>query len=215
MPQPHEPPAQPGFLERLQNTANGFAFAASVFTTFAEVALFRTDFGERYFQCWKTGVVVPLLLLFPLFWPGEDPTPLLLCLVLYVLMCMLHRIDIYRRRRRGGPRIHSLYNGKSRLEKSWPNVSEDLLKSKYEPFLLSAIGVAALVFSPPLGWFFIWCAGAMMVHAGLLNASQRQRALDLTDAQIEGQVLAGMAQEQTRINPLHEAEVVSVHGSNR
>ncbi|MFT3686363.1 MAG: hypothetical protein QM783_15825 [Phycisphaerales bacterium] len=43
----------PTLTERLRQQFNFLAFAASVLTAFAEVALFRTRFGERYFQAQK------------------------------------------------------------------------------------------------------------------------------------------------------------------
>lgn len=202
---------QPGFLDRLRSTTNALSLVTGVFATFAEVAMFRTTFGERYFHGWTTGLVLPLLLLFPLFWPQHDPMPMLLCFVLYVLMCAAHRISIYRRRRRPDMQIHSLYNGVSRLQRVWPRVSEHDLKSKSEPAVMLFFGLCALTFSPPLGWFFICCAVSMAAQAALLIANRRQRELDLVDARIEGQLIAGASNEPPRPAVPVTGDVVTIH----
>lgn len=206
-------PQQPSLTDRLRGTANRMAFVASVFATFAEVALFRKHFGERYFQGLKTGLVVPLILFFPVFFPNEDPRPLLAFLPLYLIMCVLHRIDIVRRRRRGKCREHSLFNGVSKLEHGWPGVSELTLKCRHEPLVMLGMGVVALLLSPPMAWFFICCSAGMAVHAGLLAAHERQRALDLADAHLDGHRL--MNQPETR--RVMTGPVVWIHppGGNR
>lgn len=183
----------PSLADRLRGQFNVMALIASVFAAFAEVTFFRTNFGQRYFQGWKTGLVILLLIVFPLFWPRHDPSPVLLCLLLYLVMCAKHRANIFRRRCRGETGIHSLYNGISRLERRFPKASEDVLKSRYEPAIMFLMGLSALIVSAPLGWLFIWTSAAMAGHAALLLANQRQRSLDLADARIEGEQLAGMS----------------------
>ncbi|MFT3686362.1 MAG: hypothetical protein QM783_15820 [Phycisphaerales bacterium] len=152
-----------------------------------------------------------MLLLFPLFWPRDSPILVLLLLLHYVMMCAVHRADIVRRRLRGERDIHSFYNGISRLEKRYPNVSEAVLKGRYEPAMLFLMGLCSLIISPPLGWLFIWTSAAMAFHAKLMSAYDRQRELDLADAQIEGAQLAGTLRGRARSAPIRS--VVSIHRS--
>ncbi|MGD9691425.1 MAG: hypothetical protein AB7G17_01125 [Phycisphaerales bacterium] len=205
--QPHA-----SIAEQMRQSANVVALASGVFATFAEVALFRTTFGERFFHGWKTGLVIPLIVLFPLFWPQHDPTPVLLCLPLYLAMCACHRLSIYRRRRRGDSAIHSHYNGACRLLRTWPRVGEETLKRKYEPAVMLCFGFAAFVFSPPLGWFFLCCAAGMAVHAGLLHADRRARSLDLADARIDGQLAMAAVRPSARTAANRPDSFVTVHG---
>jgi hypothetical protein len=209
-------------MERARSTANLLALVAGVFTAFAEVTFFRTGFGVRYFQGLKTALVVPLLFFFPIFWPREDPRGLWLCLMLYTVMCLRHRSAIWRRIARGegrpgtagggGGGVHSLYNGVSKLERVFPRASEAVIKGKYEPLVMLGMGVAALIVSPPLGWFFVWCSVAMGLHAGLIFAHQRQRELDLSDARIDGQLLMGTSHESGPMVLTHaDGPVVRIH----
>lgn len=190
-----QPGPQPGFMERMRQQLNLLSLLASVFATFAEVALFRKQFGERYFQGFRTALVVPLLLFWPMFWPHDDPSGVLGCLVLYLVCCAVHRTSIMRRRVRGGSHVHSRYNGRPLLMRRYAKYGELAVKSRVEPVVMAVMGACALTISAPLGWLFIWTAVGMAVHTGLLTQSNRQQALDLADAAIDSEILADRARE--------------------
>jgi hypothetical protein len=190
-----QPGQQQSFMDRMRQQLNVLTLIAGVFTTFAEVTLFRKQFGERYFQGLRPILVVPLLLFWPVFWPYEDPRVVLCCLPAYIVACALHRATIVRRRTRGGPSIHSYYNGRSWLMHRYGKLGERVVKTRVEPLVMLLMGLGALTFSPPLGWLFVWTAAGMAFHAGLLHRSDRQQALDLADAAIDSEHLAARARE--------------------
>lgn len=197
--------SEPSFMDTMRQRMNIMATIAGVFTTFAEVTFFRKGFGERYMQGFRPLLVVPLILLWPIFWPQEDPMLVLLLLPMYLISCGINRIATLRRRAKGGPRVHSYYNGVPRLWRpTTSRLDETTFKSRVEPLVMLGMGIAALIISPPLGWFFIWTAIAMGIHANLLTMSDRQQALDLTDAAIDSELLVARAREM-------RGDVVRVH----
>lgn len=202
--QPNGPAEQPGFMDGMRRNMNIGASIAGVFATFAEVTFFRTGFGERYMQGFRPLLVIPLILFWPIFWPQEDPTLVLLLLPMYLISCGINRIAGLRRRAKGGPQIHSYYNGHPRLWRPTSKLDETTFKCRVEPMVMLGMGIGALIISPPLGWFFVWTAIAMGIHTNLLNMSDRQQALDLADAAIDGELLAARAREL-------RGEVVHIH----
>lgn len=204
---------QAGAMDRMRSTANLVAAVAAVFATFAQVTFFRHTFGVRYFRSFKTALVVPVLFFFPIFWSRDDPRWLWALLALYSVMCIRHRLNIWRRIVRGESGLHSMYDGISRLERFFPKASEQKIKSFHEPAWMFFIGIGSLAVSPELGCFFILCAFGMGVQSGLMFAHDRQRTLDLADAQIEGQLLAGSLIDPAPTLPPQAGVVVRIHRS--
>ncbi len=212
-------PAQPqtSFTDSLRGGLNFLSLAAHTLATFGEVTFFRTGFGARYFQGWSTGLVIPLMVVFPVFWPNHDPRGVYFCLLLYLVRCVWHRAGIIRRnwRHRKGmvsakQVIYSRYNGQSVLTKRFPRLSEIAIKRFAEPLVMGGMGLCALTFSPPLGWFFLWCAVGMFVHTHLLFAHDHHRVLDTVDAALESETLAECFREARG-----GGDVVRIHRSQR
>lgn len=205
-------PPEPGFMDRLRTHAWVLAFVVGTFAAFGEVTFCRKNFGERYFTSLKTLAVIPLLLVFPLFWPREDPSGVLLCLALYLVRCAVHRAAILRRRRRWEagervPHVHTYYNGEPVLLGRFPSLGELGVKATAEPLVMLGMGLAALVFSPPLGWLFVWCAAGLFVEHRLLTLHDRAQALELADSALGSEQLAA------RVRTLR-GEAVRIHRSD-
>lgn len=193
-------PAPESFAERYRKQANTLAAIAGFFACFAEVTMFRRYFGVRYFQGFRTFGAFVLIPVFSLFWQGYDVRALYLLWLLFIVRCAFHRFEIRRGQRRianviGVEPVHSYYNGWPILLRRCPQMSEVAVKCKVEPAVMLGFGLCALTFSPPLGWFFIWCAVGMGVNAGLLDRHDRQQAQDLADAAIESEMLAARVRE--------------------
>jgi hypothetical protein len=189
-----QPTNELGFFDRLRRDGNIAAHVASVFAAFGEVLL-RKGMGERYFNGLRTVAVVPLLLVFTVFFPHDDVRGLLLCVVVYLILCFKHRVAILRhrvRRLRGvePQAVHSQYNGESLLTRNFPKLSEGALKRFAEPAVMACCGGVLLIVSPPVGWFFVLSAIGMFAYAHLLHARDEQRLLDLTDAALESELMA-------------------------
>ena len=186
---------EPSTMDKIRTQGNILSFIAGSLAIFSEVLFFRKHFGERYFNTLRTVAVFPIMLVYCVFWGGYDLRPILYCLLGYIVMSFIHQRNIARRRRRringlGGPVIHSYYNGVSRLARFFPKMDEVRIKAFAEPLCLLIAGFVCMIFSPPLGWLFIWTALAMVIHSGLLNARDENKVLDLTDAAMEGEMLA-------------------------
>lgn len=193
-------PAPQSFAERLRTQANAMAFVAGAFAAFAEILMFRKHFGARYFQGWKTGAALLLIPFFSLFWPQHDLRPLFFIWLLFIVRCAMHRVSMLCRRWREsrGMRsrpVHSRYNGEPVLLRRFPKWSETTIKRMVEPLVMLALGIGSLTFSPPLGWFFVWCAVGMGIHTGLLHRHDVQQARDLADAAIDSEILAARVRE--------------------
>ncbi|HEX2839349.1 MAG TPA: hypothetical protein VHN77_14625 [Phycisphaerales bacterium] len=213
MPNQQSPQPQASPLQNLSSAANVLAIAAGTFALFAEVTLFRKNFGARYFNTWRSLLVIPLLMVFPIAWPREDPRFVYFLLLLFLLSCAWHRLCTLRRRWKqlkglpgAGPIIHSQYNGEPRLARRFPKLGEVTIKRVVEPLVMLGFGLAALTFSPSLGWFFLWCSAGMFVHTQLLYMHHQQQSQDLVDATLESEQLAVRVREE-------RGDVVRIHRS--
>ncbi len=197
------------FMNDIRGCANAMSFAAGVFATVGEVAIFRSGFGERYFNSWKVVAGIPVILLFNVFRGLHSPAPMSLFLVWYVLMCLIHRTYIIRRRQRrvrgeGGLPVHSQYNGRSRLSAWFAKKSEESIKGEVEPACMLVLGVVTLFVAPSLGCLFMCCAIGMAINTQMIVRFDQERAQDLADAAIEAEAIAMHAREM-------RGEVVHIH----
>ena len=193
--------------ERLRAQGNVLAGIAGAGATFAEVLMFRKDFGCRYFQGLRTFWAFLLVPAFSLFWQGYDLRLLYGLWLLFIVRCAYHKHAARRRETRsletGAPLEHSLYNGVSVLWPRFPKLSERDVKRKAEPAVMMLFGLGSLLISPPVGWLFIWCAVAMYVHTALIDQYDRQRTLDVLDAAWDSEQIAARIRERRRSTSGH------------
>lgn len=175
-------PNGPFHPETIRRDIGVVALVLRVFAATAEVFLRRTDsFGERYLGM-RALMAAALILIFQVFWPGEDPSFMLLYFVLYLAACLVIRVRTAWRIRRGGPQPHSLYSGEPRLMRGTKRLSEVAVKGFLEPMLVFVIGALLLPASEMLGVFLMLAAAGLFASVQLALGEARQRVLDMNDA---------------------------------
>ncbi|MCE9592333.1 MAG: hypothetical protein K8S99_17650 [Planctomycetes bacterium] len=177
-----------GVMDQWRSGMSCIVFFARSLAVSVEVFL-RRGFGERYIGL-QAAVAMPIILFFGVFFPEDDPGPMLWFLLAYLVMCVRARIDGFRRRRRGELRSHSFYNGWPRLARVNPKFTESQVKRKTEPLLVLAVGYLVWQLNRPLGMYLILSAAALFLVAVLTERYERARAMDMNDAVIEQHRLA-------------------------
>ena len=168
------------------------ALAASV-----EVFL-RREIGSRYMD--KQGALAVLLIPgWCLFWPEKDPRPLCWFLGAYLVMCARVRFTSLRRRLRG-EEGHTRYNG-------WPRIlslpllrrlSEAKAKAVVEPLLVIGTGALVMNSNPPLGSYLVAAGCGLGLAHGAIEARERTRLMDMSDAVIDQRNLAERFRRRNR-----------------
>jgi hypothetical protein len=177
----HDPSPQ----SPLRNSRMTFAQLLFIPRTLAfsvEVFL-HTGIGERYADV-QAAAALLLIPMYTIFWPGHDPRPMLLFLMLYVAMCFRNRVAGLLRRG-APPEGHSRYTGEPRLLRHFPKHTEASFKLRVEPALVFMIGAAIAVYSEPLGVYLMLAAGGLFVSVLSTAAVDRQLILDLNDLLLE------------------------------
>jgi hypothetical protein len=161
------------------------ALAATV-----EVFLHRSStFGDRYLGV-QSGLAVPLIYFYPVFWEGHDVRPLYAFLLAYLFMCGVVRMASVARRRRGELGEHSYYAGTPRLMRIVGRMREATVKGVVEPALVLSVGAAVGKFNAPFGGYLMIAAGALFFSAQAMQTAERRRVLDLHDAYMEQRRIA-------------------------
>ncbi|TWT44392.1 MraY-like glycosyltransferase [Phycisphaerae bacterium RAS1] len=175
-----------GPLEGYRRFLGGIAFVARAFAVSVEVFLHRADsFGERYLGL-QAGASLLLIFFWPVLCePHHDPTPMICFAGLFVLSCMLVRVRVFLRRRRGGPQPHTRYSGTPDLVHRFKRLDEVKVKQTVEPFMTFAIGAVILNFSPPLGGYLMIASAGLLISNGLAAEYERRRVSDMHDAYLE------------------------------
>lgn len=148
----------------------------------------RRRFGSRYFGV-PSVIGLFIVPFWMVFWPGEDPRPVIGFWWLFILMQLIARIECVGLACRG-PLVHTRSSGRPRLAAIFRRTPERTLKSTHEPWLAILAGVIALAFSPALGSYLILAGFCLAVTARVGEAVERARALQLHDAWLEQQALA-------------------------
>src|SRR5690606_1035140 len=121
-----------------QRAASVLVLAAQTFSAPAEVFL-RTGFGQRYFgvPAFLGFLTVPLWML---FWPEENPRPLLVFWGLLFVMQLRARIESAVMVARGRL-VHTRYNGRPRLCRIFRSTDERKIKGCVESWLVMVSGL--------------------------------------------------------------------------
>lgn len=171
-------------IQDAQQAASILVLAAQVMAAPIEVIL-RTRFGRRYFgvPAFLGFLAIPMWML---FWPEEDPRPILIFWGLHFVMQLRARIEGITMVARG-ELVHTRYNGWPRISRIFKNTHEHKLKSNTEPALVMLIGLCLLPFSAPLGSYLIVSGISLGVVEGVIESVNRNRALSMHDAWLEQQ----------------------------
>lgn len=175
-----------GLFEGYRRFLGGIAFVARAFAVSVEVFLHRADtFGERYLGL-QAGAALLLIFFWPVLCePHHDATPMLCFAGLFVLSCMLVRVRVFLRRRRGGPQPHTRYSGTPELLQRFKRLDEVKAKQTVEPFLTFIVGAVMLNFSPPLGGYLMIASAGLLISNGLAAEYERRRVSDMHDSYLE------------------------------
>ncbi len=176
--------------ERAKASAAWMLFLSQTLET-SIVVFTRSRFGARYFGV-HAAAVVPLVLVYSLFWREHDPTPLWAFLGCYLLAWGAARAGILRRRAHGDNE-HSFYSGTPSILR-WPVfrrwLGERAAKAWMEPLLVLGCGIGLTHLSQPLGSYVMLAAAGMVMSMAIARAHERTRLMDMRDAYIEQRSLA-------------------------
>jgi hypothetical protein len=145
-------------------------------------------FGERYFG-FKTIMGIPLIAMFPIFFPTHDPGPLSYFLLAYIVLAVVARLSQLIRRWRGENSIHTRYSGRPYLMLLFPKCNEVTVK-RIEPVIVFVLSYALYPACPPLCGYLMTASLGLVVSVFMSEAYARARALDIKDATIEQKDLA-------------------------
>lgn len=170
-----------------QTNLNVLLFVIRALATSVEVFLHR-DMGPRYlgFNAIAVLVFIPV---YCAFWEGYNLEPMMWFLVAYVVMLLVTRLSVIRQRFRGEVG-HSFYNGFPRLLTPKARVDEVSFKRHHEPIFVGLMGLFVSVINPPLGWFWMFGAAALILKGFISDQTNEVRVMDLRDAMIEQQILS-------------------------
>ncbi len=180
---------QPGQWTPLQDARNGISIlvlAAQVFSAPLEVML-RKNFGKNYFG-WPSFLALFAIPMWMLFYPGEDPEPIMIFWCLFVLMQFRARIEsgIRSARGKGG---HTRYNGEPSLMRFFPKLTEKKAKAT-ESLIVMLIGVFMLAVSEPLGTYLMASGFCLGLVGSMIESSERAKTEQMHDAWLEQEQLA-------------------------
>ncbi len=170
-----------------QMGANWLLFVVHAWAVSIEVFLHR-GIGERYVGAQGAAVLL-LVPVYCLGWEGYDLAPMMYFLAAYLVMCLLARLEVIARRRRG-EYGHSQYTGRPLIMRLFPGWDEVKVKANTEPLLVVIIGCLTFALSPPLCFYLIIAAICLAAKTNGEAVLEHQFTLDLNDAVIEQEVRA-------------------------
>jgi hypothetical protein len=178
------------------NNLNVLLFVAHAWATSVEVFL-HTAPGSRYlgFQALAVLLLVPFNVL---FWEGHDVRALLWFIPAYFLACIIARIGMLRRWRRGET-CHSYYSGTPRLMGPKAKCTELTFKRFVEPVVLLAVGfLVRQLGEAPFGTYLMVAAACLFISVNAGIYCQQVQVMDMRDAVIGQEILAERFRESRR-----------------
>ncbi len=170
-----------------RQAANWLRFIVESWAVSVEVFL-RREFGWNYIGA-KGALVLLLVPMFMLLWPGHDLRPLLWFLGTYLVMCVVARAQAWQRRSRGDAN-HSYYSGRSWLMGIFRGCSEVTVKQWFEPLLVGIVAFLIGETNVPLAAYLLGSAVCLFMSTFGREQSVRQRAAAMNDAVIEQEIVA-------------------------
>lgn len=174
-------------IEDAKRALSLLAFVSQVLAHPVEVFL-RTRFGSQYFGL-AALVAFITLPMWSMFFPAESPVAIWALWAAYVVLLLRARMEATRMRVQG-ERIHSRYNGQSRLAGLLNSMSEARIKAVAEPIAVILTALAVMEGSAAVGSYLIVAGVALGFNHYLYDAVERAKARELNDAFIEQQQLA-------------------------
>jgi hypothetical protein len=141
--------------------------------------------GPRYYN-WRAILGCFVLLMYPSFYPQDDPMPMMYLFYGVLIMFAWNRVQGYRSKR-AGYQTHSRWMGTSRFAGL---MGDRVAKLVLEPGIAIALGWSLLDFNRPLGGFLVYSGIARFVDACFQRAYSSSRQREIRDGQIEAQVLS-------------------------
>lgn len=181
---------QSPMYEEFQKVLNYAQVVVRLFSVTIEVFL-RHSFGERYLNIFTTYGAVLLLAVItqmPSFLGGEKSLLWLYALA-FILMCIVHRITIYRRKK-NGVRWHSRYAGTSYDFWKFLPFQQYNIQLYFEPLLAFIAGllISNFIRDGLGGWLMV--SALCLAISGQIDAARfRNQVLDVMDSQIESEQL--------------------------
>ena len=170
-----------------RQAANWLQFIAESWAVSVEVFI-RREFGWNYIGA-KGAAVLLLVPMFMLLWPEHDLRPLLWFLMAYLMMCVIARVQAFRRRSRGDAN-HSYYSGWPWAMGIFRGCSEVTVKQWFEPLLVGSVAFLIGENNVPLAAYLLGAAVCLFMSVFTREQSVRQRAAAMNDAVIEQQIVA-------------------------
>lgn len=178
----------PNVLNDVRRNMNLAMWLIHICATPIEVFLHRFP-GVRY-----PGVPGALVLIFvpifSLFWPQDDPRPLMWMLGAYLVIVIGNRIEAVSRAKRGLNNAHSYYDGFPAFCFAFPKLSERTAKAIVEPLLVMLAGLLCTEWNAPFGWYLIWGGLSLRTVNHFAQQSVNHQVLDLHDAMVGQQLVA-------------------------
>lgn len=180
---------QTPMYEEFQKILNYTQMIVRLFSVTVEVFL-RHSFGERYlniFNCY--GAVILLSIGNELRFRGPERYLLRGFIIAFILMCIVHRLFIWRRKKKG-MRWHSRYAGTSYDFWKFLPFKQYTIQRYFEPALVFLLGFLVLNISGnALGGWLMISALSLAITAQIDAARFRNQVLDVMDSQIESEYL--------------------------
>lgn len=187
MGQPRQPDGEWTPIEDAKQAAGIILLLVQVFASLGEV-LMRKRFGKKALGV-PAFLALFAILLWPAFvWPGEDPRPIMVLWVVYVVFLIRARIEGIVMSVRG-ERVHSRYIGDSRLL-PWLGrwFAPNTIKGEIDCVILILVGAILMqTVSESLGSFVIVSALCMVGHLTSIVSLEKARAEQLYDSWLEQQ----------------------------
>jgi hypothetical protein len=176
---------QPGMFQQAKWAFGWLLFICNSLAVSVEVFLHK-GVGSRYIGL--QGLAAAAMIFFwGGFWPGQDISPVLIYLALYLLFCFAQRMDALKRLRQGGGQEHSRYTGRPILMRFTGRINEITIKRIVEPALVFLIGILICSANEPLGKYLMLAAVGLLVSVQSTLRFEETRATDMNDAMINQQ----------------------------
>ncbi len=154
-------------------------FLARALACSAEVFLHRSStFGERYIGP-QSAVALLLMLVWPSLAPRENPEPMMLFTLAFVVALLAAGAGVARRRRRGEIGPHTRYTGRPRII---GKLNETTVKGVIEPVVVFITGAFLHELSPLVGSYLMLASIGLWMSVQSTRIVERRRVLDLHDA---------------------------------
>lgn len=155
-------------------------FVCHAWATSVEVFLHHAP-GTRYLGL-QAAFVLVLVPFNVLFWERHDIRGLLYFIPAYIAMCLIARLGMLRRWKRG-ENCHSYYSGAPRFMGPKAKCSELTFKRVVEPVFVAGIGASFCILGQqPLGVYLMWAAACLFISVNASALYHDLQAVEMRDS---------------------------------